>query len=316
MSNELSVRLGAELAQFREDGVYKRLNYLEGPQGPRSGWKAAARWSSSPPTTTSDWPTSPKWSPRAGRHWTASAPGPPRSGSSAARSPSTASSSGPARGWSARERAFVRVSCWNANEALPDPCSAERRPGAVRPAQSRLDHRRNPARQGDHQVPDRRLRPRRPGRPRRATRAPRKDRRIKMVITDGIFSMEGAIANLPGLARGLPQARAILVVDDSHSTGVLGRTGRGTAEHFGLVGDSRHHHLDAGEGAGRGGGRVRGRLGRSRRLSHPAGAAPALQQCAAMHRSRQRHRRDPTISRPIPSVVRRLRENTAYFRAS
>jgi glycine C-acetyltransferase len=58
-----------------------------------------------------------------------------------------------------------------------------------------------------------------------------------MVITDGIFSMEGAIANLPGLLEVCRKHRAILVVDDSHSTGVLGKTGRGTAEHFGVVGD-------------------------------------------------------------------------------
>jgi len=63
-----------------------------------------------------------------------------------------------------------------------------------------------------------------------------KDRRTRMVITDGVFSMEGSIAPLPDLAALCRRHDAVLVVDDSHSTGVLGRTGRGTAEHFGMVG--------------------------------------------------------------------------------
>ena len=62
------------------------------------------------------------------------------------------------------------------------------------------------------------------------------DRRFKMVISDGIFSMEGAIADLPGLREVCDKHDAILVVDDSHATGVLGKTGKGTAEHFGMVG--------------------------------------------------------------------------------
>jgi len=63
-----------------------------------------------------------------------------------------------------------------------------------------------------------------------------KDRRTRMVITDGIFSMEGSIAPLPDIAELCRRHQAVLVVDDSHATGVLGATGRGTAEHFGMVG--------------------------------------------------------------------------------
>ncbi|MGH7509676.1 MAG: glycine C-acetyltransferase [Gemmatimonadales bacterium] len=63
------------------------------------------------------------------------------------------------------------------------------------------------------------------------------DRRVKMVITDGIFSMEGAIAKLPDLLEVCRKHEAVLVVDDSHATGVLGKTGRGTAEHFDVVGE-------------------------------------------------------------------------------
>jgi len=62
-------------------------------------------------------------------------------------------------------------------------------------------------------------------------------RRVRMVITDGIFSMEGSIAPLPDLLEVCRQHDAVLVVDDSHATGVLGSRGRGTAEHFDMVGE-------------------------------------------------------------------------------
>jgi len=64
-----------------------------------------------------------------------------------------------------------------------------------------------------------------------------RDRRVKMVVTDGVFSMEGAIAKLPDLAEICRRHEAVLVVDDSHATGVLGTNGRGTAEHFGMIGE-------------------------------------------------------------------------------
>jgi glycine C-acetyltransferase len=62
-----------------------------------------------------------------------------------------------------------------------------------------------------------------------------RDRRTRMVITDGIFSMEGSIAPLPDLVELCRRHEAVLVVDDSHATGVQGERGRGTAEHFGLL---------------------------------------------------------------------------------
>ena len=55
-----------------------------------------------------------------------------------------------------------------------------------------------------------------------------------MVVVDGVFSMEGDIADLPGLVGLAKEYGAALVVDDAHSIGVLGPTGAGTAEHFGL----------------------------------------------------------------------------------
>ncbi len=57
---------------------------------------------------------------------------------------------------------------------------------------------------------------------------------VTVIATDGVFSMDGDIAPLPHLARAAKEHRAWLLVDDAHGLGVLGRTGRGTLEHFGL----------------------------------------------------------------------------------
>ena len=57
------------------------------------------------------------------------------------------------------------------------------------------------------------------------------------VITDGVFSMEGDIAKLPEIRSLCDEFGATLVVDDSHGTGVLGETGRGTHEHYSMAGD-------------------------------------------------------------------------------
>ena len=56
------------------------------------------------------------------------------------------------------------------------------------------------------------------------------------VVTDGVFSMEGSIADLPTMRALCDRFNAMLVVDDSHGHGVMGRTGRGTHEHYGMHG--------------------------------------------------------------------------------
>ncbi len=58
------------------------------------------------------------------------------------------------------------------------------------------------------------------------------------VVTDGVFSMEGDIADLPAMRDLCDEFGALLVVDDSHGTGVMGKTGRGTHEHWGLPGSA------------------------------------------------------------------------------
>ena len=64
-----------------------------------------------------------------------------------------------------------------------------------------------------------------------------RDARHRLVITDGVFSMEGEIAPLPDIRELCDLHDAIMVIDDSHATGVLGDTGRGTPEHFGMHGE-------------------------------------------------------------------------------
>ncbi len=56
-----------------------------------------------------------------------------------------------------------------------------------------------------------------------------------LIVTDGVFSMEGEICNLPGIVKLARQFGARVMVDDAHSIGVLGERGRGTAEYFGLT---------------------------------------------------------------------------------
>src|SRR6185436_3907502 len=133
------------------------------------------------------------------------------------------------------DAALSFASCWNANEALPATLLTERDLvlsdqlnhasiiDAIRLAKSITKCQTGVFEHKNLADLDARL-------------AAAKDREVKLVITDGVFSMEGAIADLPGLLELCRKHDAVLVVDDSHATGVLGPTGRGTAEHFGLLG--------------------------------------------------------------------------------
>src|SRR5579864_8619877 len=58
----------------------------------------------------------------------------------------------------------------------------------------------------------------------------------KFIITDGVFSMEGDLAKLPEIVALAKRYNGVTIVDDSHGTGVMGATGRGTIEHYGLQG--------------------------------------------------------------------------------
>jgi len=137
--------------------------------------------------------------------------------------------------------------------------------------------------------------------------------RRRMIWTDGIFSMEGSIARLPEILQLARDHDAIVVVDDSHATGVLGRTGRGTAEHFGVLGEVDVITSTLGKAlGGAAGGFVAGSAALCDMLTQrsrpqlfsnalpPTVAASAL---AAIEFTEQH-----------PERVRTLHENSAYFR--
>jgi glycine C-acetyltransferase len=60
--------------------------------------------------------------------------------------------------------------------------------------------------------------------------------KYRIIVTDGVFSMDGDLAKLPEIVELAEKYDALVMVDDSHATGYIGKTGRGTAEHFGLLG--------------------------------------------------------------------------------
>jgi glycine C-acetyltransferase len=63
-----------------------------------------------------------------------------------------------------------------------------------------------------------------------------KDARFRLIATDGVFSMDGTIANLPGICDLAEKHDALVMVDDSHAVGFMGPRGRGTHEHHGVMG--------------------------------------------------------------------------------
>ena len=140
-----------------------------------------------------------------------------------------------------------------------------------------------------------------------------KSARRRLIWTDGVFSMEGSIAKLPDLLQIARDHDAIVIVDDSHATGVLGETGRGTAEHFGVLGEVDVITSTLGKAlGGAAGGFVAG----------PAALADYLTQ-----RSRPQlfsNALPPTVAASAlasvrfveqhPQRVRSLRDNASYFR--
>jgi glycine C-acetyltransferase len=136
----------------------------------------------------------------------------------------------------------------------------------------------------------------------------------KLLITDGVFSMDGDIAPLPALVATAEKNGAVMMIDDAHSSGVLGRKGRGTVDHFSL-----HGHVDIQVGTlskaiGVLGGYVCGSKDlieflyhRARPFlfstSHPPGVAAA---CLAAF----------NILEDEPQRIERLWDNTLYFKAN
>lgn len=61
--------------------------------------------------------------------------------------------------------------------------------------------------------------------------------KVKLIVTDGVFSMEGDVANLPEIVRLSKQYNATVMLDEAHGVGVFGKCGRGTCDHFGVTDD-------------------------------------------------------------------------------
>jgi len=232
----LDERVTTALEQFKRDGVYKRLNHLEGPQGPRvrmEGRGEVIILSSNNYLGLSNEPE-------------IIAEGKAALDRFGAGTASVRFICGTFTIHRELEAALARLvgtpaslsfaSCWNANEAVPATLLTDqdivlsdqlnhasiidgiRLAKAITKCQSGVFEHRNLA---DLDA--------------KLTAA--SDRQVKLVITDGVFSMEGALADLPGLLEVCRKHGAVLMVDDSHATGVMGPTGRGTPEHYGLLGE-------------------------------------------------------------------------------
>ena len=121
---------------------------------------------------------------------------------------------------------------FTANTGVIPTITGETGPDRVGRAQPRLDHRRDAPVQGASQgLPARRHRgPARDPARGRASRPARHGRPTGsiLVVTDGVFSMDGDIAPLPGIVEAAEAFGAAVMVDDAHASGVLGRNGRGT----------------------------------------------------------------------------------------
>ena len=140
-----------------------------------------------------------------------------------------------------------------------------------------------------------------------------KDSPVRLVITDGVFSMEGDIAKLPEIVELVRKYNAVLMMDDSHATGVIGGTGRGTAEYYNMQGQVDIITGTFGKAlGGAGGGFVAGRkslidlcVQASRPHLFSNSLPPVL---AATAKTALEYLTDH------PEMVRSLREKTDYFR--
>jgi glycine C-acetyltransferase len=146
----------------------------------------------------------------------------------------------------ATESSYTLVSCWNANEAifatLCEPgdwiisdelnhasiIDGIRLATAIKKGINKTVYRHNTLTGGEHSLEGQLQRA-------RELSATSASPPAIWVVTDGVFSMEGDIADLPAMRRLCDQYGAQLIVDDSHGTGVMGERGRGTHEHYGMT---------------------------------------------------------------------------------
>jgi glycine C-acetyltransferase len=137
--------------------------------------------------------------------------------------------------------------------------------------------------------------------------------RLILVVTDGVFSMDGDIAPLPGIVAAAEEFGAAVMVDDAHASGVLGRNGRGTVDHFDLHGRVAIQVGTLSKAIGVLGGYVAGSAALREMLtqrarpflfstSHPPAVAAAC--IAALH-----------VLQDEPELIDRLWANTRYFKS-
>jgi len=304
--------LDTELEQFRRDGVYKRLNYLEGPQGPRTRMEGRGEVVILSSNNYLGLCNEPEVV--AAGHAALDRYG---AGTGSVRFIcGTFSIHRELEAALARlvgcESALTYVSCWNANEGLcptilteqdiviSDQLNHASIIDSIRIAKTITKCQTAVYRHSDMQDLEEKL---------KAASGARR----RLVFTDGIFSMEGDIARLPDILALARTYDAIVAVDDSHATGVLGATGRGTAEHCGVLGKVDIITSTLGKAlGGAAGGFTAGPLALTDYLtqrSRPqlfsnalpptvAGSALAAVQVLEAH----------------PERVRRLHENVRYFR--
>jgi glycine C-acetyltransferase len=134
-----------------------------------------------------------------------------------------------------------------------------------------------------------------------------------LVLTDGVFSMEGDLAKLPEIVELARAHGATVVVDDSHGTGVMGETGRGVPEHYGLLGEIDVITSTLGKAlGGAAGGFVAAReevcdiLAQRSRPQLFSNALPPTVACSALEAVR--------VLRREPGLVAKLRASTEAFR--
>ena len=307
-----AARLQAELEQFKQEGVYKRLNYLEAPQAARTNMQGRGEvviLSSNNYLGLCNQPEVVAAGKRALQEFGA--------GTGSVRFIcGTFTIHRELESALARlvgcEAALSYVSCWNANEGLCPTLLGERDVvisdqlnhasiiDSIRLAKTITRCQTAVYRHSDMTDLEEKL---------KAAR----DARLRLVFTDGVFSMEGDIARLPDIVTLARKYDAVVAVDDSHATGALGKTGRGSAEHYGMLGE-----VDI----------ITSTLGKA--LGGAAGgftAGPAVLTDYLTQRSRPQlfsNALPPTVAGSALAAVRyleahpervtRLHDNTRYFR--
>jgi glycine C-acetyltransferase len=313
MKNPLDERLHEELVRFRREGVYKRLNFLEGPQAARARMEGRGEviiLSSNNYLGLSNQP----------EVIAAGKAGFDRFGAGSASVRFICGTLTLHRDLEVALARFVGtpsslsfMSCWQANEAFPatllgeddivlsDQLNHASIIDGIRLAKVITKCQTGVYLHNDMKDLDQKL-------------AAAHDRKVKMVVTDGVFSMEGSVVNLPDLLDVCRKHRAIAVLDDSHSTGVLGATGRGTPEHFGVLGQVDIITTTLGKAlSGGAGGFVAGspevtdyliQRARPQLFTNALPAAVAAAGLAAIQ-----------FVEANPSRVRKLQDNVKYFRS-